>query len=99
VSPPLVEVSELRVALRAAGDYREVVRGIDMQIRRGEIVGLVGESGSGKSVTARTLIGLYRVRWPGCPETEPAKSHRSQTPPYGNDLSGSTSIDGPAVHG
>ncbi|MEJ1154678.1 dipeptide/oligopeptide/nickel ABC transporter permease/ATP-binding protein [Microbacterium marmarense] len=39
-------------------DVREVVHGIDLTLRRGEIHGLVGESGSGKSQTAFALLGI-----------------------------------------
>ena len=35
-----------------------IVRGVDLKILRGQIVGLVGESGSGKSVTSKALMNL-----------------------------------------
>jgi len=35
---------------------------LDLEVRRGEILGLVGGSGSGKSVLLRTIIGLNRPR-------------------------------------
>ena len=35
------------------------VNGVDLQIKRGEVVALLGESGSGKSVTLRTLLRLH----------------------------------------
>ncbi|VEU77927.1 ABC transporter ATP-binding protein [Mycoplasmopsis columbinasalis] len=35
-----------------------IVRGIDLDVNKGQIVGLVGESGSGKSVTSKTLINV-----------------------------------------
>ncbi len=36
--------------------------GVDLEVRRGEILGLVGGSGSGKSVLLRTILGLMRPR-------------------------------------
>lgn len=35
-----------------------IVRGVDLKIRKGQIVGLVGESGSGKTVTSKSLLGI-----------------------------------------
>ncbi len=36
--------------------------GLDLTVRRGEILGLVGGSGTGKSVLLRTIVGLRRPR-------------------------------------
>jgi peptide/nickel transport system permease protein len=55
----VLSVRGLRVAYPTDRDTRrEVVRGVDLDIRRGEIVGLVGESGSGKSQTAFSVLGV-----------------------------------------
>ncbi|RKN45765.1 dipeptide ABC transporter ATP-binding protein [Streptomyces hoynatensis] len=53
-SPPLLAVRGLRVAYGET----EVVRGVDLDVCRGETVALVGASGSGKSTTAHALVGL-----------------------------------------
>lgn len=34
--------------------------GVDLEVRRGEVLGIVGGSGSGKSVLLRTMLGLRR---------------------------------------
>lgn len=39
------------------GDF-VAVHGFDMQVRRGEIVGLIGESGAGKSTIGNAIMGL-----------------------------------------
>ena len=40
------------------GERRRPLAGIDMQVSRGELVGVAGESGSGKSLTALSILGL-----------------------------------------
>ena len=49
-----------RLTRRKLGAVR-AVDGVDLEIRRGEIVGLVGESGSGKTTLGRAILGLERA--------------------------------------
>ncbi|MDQ2629969.1 MAG: ABC transporter ATP-binding protein [Actinomycetota bacterium] len=56
----LLDVHGLRVDFATEEGVVRPVDGVDLQVRRGEVVALVGESGSGKSVTAMTLLGLTR---------------------------------------
>ena len=58
MSEPLVSVRDLHVTFPVGRRTVEAVRGVDLDIHRGECLAIVGESGSGKSVTARTLVGL-----------------------------------------
>ncbi|CAB3800888.1 ABC transporter ATP-binding protein [Pararobbsia alpina] len=51
-------IKGLTLVLERDGLRSEVLRGIDLEIRPREIVGLVGESGSGKSALALAMIGL-----------------------------------------
>jgi ABC-2 type transport system ATP-binding protein len=50
--------------LRKSYDEREAVRGIDFEVRRGEIFGLLGPNGAGKTTTVEILEG-YRTRSSG----------------------------------
>jgi peptide/nickel transport system permease protein len=55
----LLTVRNLHVAYPTTdGTEREVVRGLNLDVKPGEIVGLVGESGSGKTQTAFSILGL-----------------------------------------
>ncbi|MEU6476581.1 dipeptide/oligopeptide/nickel ABC transporter permease/ATP-binding protein [Streptomyces sp. NPDC047017] len=55
----LLSVRGLAVSYpRPDGTEKEVVHGVDLDVRPGEIVGLVGESGSGKTQTAFAALGL-----------------------------------------
>jgi subfamily B ATP-binding cassette protein HlyB/CyaB len=49
-----------RVVFRYRPDGPEVLRGIDLLIRPGEVIGLVGRSGSGKSTLSKLVQRLYR---------------------------------------
>jgi peptide/nickel transport system ATP-binding protein len=55
----LLRTSDLRVTFRTRG-VTHAVAGVDLDVRRGEIVALVGQSGSGKTTLARTILGLQQ---------------------------------------
>ena len=62
---PLLEIRDLAVSFGRGEREIKAVRGISLDIARGETVGLVGESGSGKSVTALSVLQLlpYPMAW------------------------------------
>ena len=55
---PALEVADLEVSFPSEAGVVSAVRGVNYQLRRGEVLGIVGESGSGKSVTAMAVLGL-----------------------------------------
>ena len=55
---PLLEVTDLRIALATPYGTVDAVRGIDFSLPAGGTLGLIGESGCGKSLTALALMGL-----------------------------------------
>jgi Fe-S cluster assembly ATP-binding protein len=59
VSPPLFEVEDLHVAVEGA----QILKGVDMIVRAGEVHALMGPNGSGKSTLANALLGnpVYEV--------------------------------------
>ena len=54
----LLRINNLHTVLKSTGGDVHAVKGIDLEINRGETVCLVGESGSGKSVTALSIMRL-----------------------------------------
>jgi phospholipid/cholesterol/gamma-HCH transport system ATP-binding protein len=51
---PVIKVRDLFVGFGST----QVLKGLSLDVRRGEILGFVGGSGAGKSVLMRTIIGL-----------------------------------------
>jgi oligopeptide/dipeptide ABC transporter ATP-binding protein len=60
---PLLQIRNLRTVFESEAGVAAAVDGVDLDIRRGEVMGLVGESGCGKSVTAFSIMRL--VAQPG----------------------------------
>jgi len=59
----LLEVCGLRIEGESDEVRLEIVKGIDLMLRRGEVLGLIGESGAGKSTLGLAAIGFTRA---GC---------------------------------
>jgi peptide/nickel transport system ATP-binding protein len=81
----VAEVDGLRVTFRRGGRDIRALRGVSLDVRAGEILGLVGESGSGKSVLGMSLLGLL--------PSDPAPSTAGRVTVCGQDvLNGSAEL-------
>jgi putative ABC transport system ATP-binding protein len=58
---PLVRIRDLHLTVPSAAGPVNILRGVDLDMGRGEAVGLVGPSGSGKTSLLMVLAGLERA--------------------------------------
>lgn len=59
----IIKIENLNTSFYTHAGEVKAVRGVDLVISKGEVLGIVGESGSGKSVMAKSVMGL--IDYPG----------------------------------
>ena len=59
----LLEIRGLKIEGNSDGVWHPIVKGVDVSLKRGEVLGLIGESGAGKSTIGLAAMGFAR---PGC---------------------------------
>ena len=59
----LLEIRDLWIEGYSEDAWHEIVKGVSLTLRRGEVLGLIGESGAGKSTLGLAAMGFAR---PGC---------------------------------
>ena len=58
MTEPILSVRGLHVMFNLRGRKLHAIRGVDLDVMKGESLAIVGESGSGKSVFVKTFMGL-----------------------------------------
>ncbi len=56
----LLSIEGLRIEGRSGDTWSEIVKGVDLTLRRGEVLGLIGELGAGKSTLGLAAMGFTR---------------------------------------
>ena len=54
----ILEINDLQISFRTQQGKLKAIRGVNIDLYKGETLAIVGESGSGKSVTSRAIIGI-----------------------------------------
>lgn len=56
----LLRIRDLKIEARSKNGWSEIVHGVDLDLRRSEVLGLIGESGAGKSTIGLAAMGYSR---------------------------------------
>lgn len=56
----LLEIRDLHIEGESDEVWRPIVKGVDLTLKRGEVLGLIGESGAGKSTIGLAAMGYAR---------------------------------------
>jgi peptide/nickel transport system ATP-binding protein len=59
----LVEIKGLKIDGYSDDKWHPIIKGLDLTLKRGEVIGLIGESGAGKSTLGLAAMGYTK---PGC---------------------------------
>ncbi len=54
----ILKIKDLDISFRTTAGSVHAIRGVDLELHKGETVAIVGESGSGKSVTMKAAMGI-----------------------------------------
>lgn len=67
IQSPLLEMRNIHIEGFSDEQWHPIIKGVDLVLERGQIMGLIGESGAGKSTLGLAAMGFAR---PGCRFTQ-----------------------------
>jgi peptide/nickel transport system ATP-binding protein len=59
-STPLVKIRDIRIEGRSDETWTPIIKGVNLTLQRGQVLGLIGESGAGKSTLGLAAMGYTR---------------------------------------
>ena len=60
MTAPLLQIRGLKLEGRSDETWLPIIKGVDLDLARGEVLGLIGESGAGKSTLGLAAMGFVR---------------------------------------